>query len=571
MLNRLLHIACLLLSALLIWPFADCLAESPQQPAALQALLDQAKEKAMETPMVSDSIAKSVLQQSLALKNDSLVARSYYLLGVSNYFAGKHLLAQNYYNKALNNPYTKGQPSLRAALLNNLGIIYEYQGKLGDAAESYYQSMQVARELGDSLGTYQSCINLGFIYLHLVSPEAGGKYLREALRYFRRTRDDYHQALCLHNLAVMYSEMKDFDQMGQYFQEARLLYEKAGIQDKVFEVTVDQLFLQAQAGRLEQARQLLPGLLQMKDLGNNPYVSATVAMAQGVYLTLSGANYQEAERQFLEAESGFRALKAHTKLTTLYEHFIDLYGRMGDFARQREVLEEYHRLIKEKYNSETSQKMAGMLALAELEKEEQERVRNSARQDSKRQAPWGLLAMAVAAVAAIAFYKYSVRPPETIAGQHDQPLSQRPAFVDADVLRPTNSQQEAVVSAEEVESSSSNLFEKVTSRINGKKRYLDPHLKITDIAFELGTNEKYISQAISQGAKAKFVDYIAGLRVNEAKRLLAESGNSSLSIKEIAMKSGFGNQPQFQRKFKEITGMTPVAFREACDKAAKGA
>lgn len=59
-----------------------------------------------------------------------------------------------------------------------------------------------------------------------------------------------------------------------------------------------------------------------------------------------------------------------------------------------------------------------------------------------------------------------------------------------------------------------------------------------------------------------FPEYIASLRVAKAAELLE---NSSLSILEIAMRSGFSNLSSFNRAFKEVNHCTPSQFRKMAD------
>jgi len=54
--------------------------------------------------------------------------------------------------------------------------------------------------------------------------------------------------------------------------------------------------------------------------------------------------------------------------------------------------------------------------------------------------------------------------------------------------------------------------------------------------------------------------YLAALRVEKARRLLAET---DLAISEIGARVGYTSQSHFTKIFREATGLTPKAFREA--------
>lgn len=56
------------------------------------------------------------------------------------------------------------------------------------------------------------------------------------------------------------------------------------------------------------------------------------------------------------------------------------------------------------------------------------------------------------------------------------------------------------------------------------------------------------------------IDYLIGLRVEAAKRLLRQS---ALSMTDIALGTGFGDSNYFARQFRIVTGRTPTAFRRA--------
>ncbi|MFA6288087.1 MAG: helix-turn-helix domain-containing protein [Opitutaceae bacterium] len=54
------------------------------------------------------------------------------------------------------------------------------------------------------------------------------------------------------------------------------------------------------------------------------------------------------------------------------------------------------------------------------------------------------------------------------------------------------------------------------------------------------------------------IDYLIGLRIEAAKRLLRQS---ELLMTDIALETGFGDSNYFARQFRLVTGRTPTAFR----------
>ncbi len=63
-----------------------------------------------------------------------------------------------------------------------------------------------------------------------------------------------------------------------------------------------------------------------------------------------------------------------------------------------------------------------------------------------------------------------------------------------------------------------------------------------------------------QRTNKTFVNFLIDIRIGNACKLLAKKND--LSITEISYKSGFNNLANFNRKFKEIKGITPSEFRK---------
>ena len=90
--------------------------------------------------------------------------------------------------------------------------------------------------------------------------------------------------------------------------------------------------------------------------------------------------------------------------------------------------------------------------------------------------------------------------------------------------------------------------------------YIRPGLTIKELSEKLQTNRTYLSGYIKTKYEMSFRDWITGLRIEYAKRLLAQ--NPRLTVADISEKSGFLSPSHFIRMFKENAGCTPVKWKK---------
>lgn len=102
------------------------------------------------------------------------------------------------------------------------------------------------------------------------------------------------------------------------------------------------------------------------------------------------------------------------------------------------------------------------------------------------------------------------------------------------------------------------LFEKIRDLILNDKVYLNPMLKLSDIACMANTNRTYASEYFNHAGET-FYDYINRLRVEYAKTLLADTDKK---IDDIAADSGFNSRRSFHRAFVAYECKTPVEYRK---------
>lgn len=90
--------------------------------------------------------------------------------------------------------------------------------------------------------------------------------------------------------------------------------------------------------------------------------------------------------------------------------------------------------------------------------------------------------------------------------------------------------------------------------------YLNPGLTIKELADMLETNRTYLSGYIKTTCNMTFRDWISGLRIEYAKRLLTE--HPDLTIADVSERSGFQSPSHFTRLFRERTSCPPTKWRK---------
>ena len=83
-------------------------------------------------------------------------------------------------------------------------------------------------------------------------------------------------------------------------------------------------------------------------------------------------------------------------------------------------------------------------------------------------------------------------------------------------------------------------------------------LNLPDVARHAGLSPQHFCKVFKQSVGLTFTHYLAALRVEHAKSLLA---NNSRRIAEIAFDCGFGSVPTFNRLFKRLTGRSPITYK----------
>ena len=112
-----------------------------------------------------------------------------------------------------------------------------------------------------------------------------------------------------------------------------------------------------------------------------------------------------------------------------------------------------------------------------------------------------------------------------------------------------------------------NIAATLEKYVSEKKFYLDPNLKIEQLAKKIHVSYKNLSLVINELIGKNFTTLLNEYRVEEAKRIIAQNMDIE-SLGDVYTKVGFNTRSTFNRVFKSITGLTPSEFKESLHSAA---
>jgi two-component system, response regulator YesN len=92
-----------------------------------------------------------------------------------------------------------------------------------------------------------------------------------------------------------------------------------------------------------------------------------------------------------------------------------------------------------------------------------------------------------------------------------------------------------------------------------RSNFKDMELSLSLVADHLGLTPSYFSRLFKQETGSTYIDYVIGLRIEQAKRLLRTTTSRIFDIGEMV---GYPNSQYFCTLFRKVCGVSPVEYRE---------
>lgn len=512
-----------------------------------------------DSALKAEPLATELYRKALATGNDSLLARSQYLLGTINYLLSRFYISVDFFEKALATDFAKTNLQLAEACWNNQGNNYDRLNLFPEALEAYQQSLLLAEKRNDSTGIAQTWINIGLLASRVKHYEEAEMRTRQALQFFIRQKDTLNIALSYQNLGSIY-DLQNLPATSDSFVRASLdLYKAADNKYGIVELSQSLALSYSKKNEYARSDSLLYQSLNLARKMEMNWWAATAMMNLGENAANTG-RFAAAESWYQQALSTMKVSGSTEKNEEILQLMADLYARLGKYAEYQQARTQIIELADSSAKETSLARYDELKNLYDHEQNTREILEQKQRLDRRQQqlywiAGGGILLLLALIIISVLY----VRTRNLMQSLYRNNLA----------FARQQGDQHLQIKEENQPLRNRQLYEKLVRLIEQKKLYSRSNLEVLDLATAMGTNESTIQFVIREYSSHDFTGFLNELRVNEARRMMVEKANS-ISLQEIEQHCGFGNASTFYRYFREQTGLTPSAFLAMCKQEMPG-
>lgn len=516
---------------------------------SIEVLHKQVKEEAYTDPPSALQKAETALLLSKAnmLKREEL--QSYYCFGIIYYYKSFYNLSNDYYRKITQSK--DSDTKQLSAAWNNMGINFEMLGQVDSALYCYQESRKLDNSLGDEQSEHMVLINMGLLNHKLLRHEKAVEQTREALDYFLKTGDRENLALCYLNLGLFYSEAEKYDSSEVYYKLAETIYEKDQDNINLSQVNLNLgVMYTAQKNKVLARERMSKSKAILTRFPNSQMLSSWNSVYAGYHKEFGSID--SAIYYSLKALQGFDSLDMVTSKKDEYFYLASYYAEKGDMVKYRDMMGSYDSTSKWLEKEDLHKSLAEMEVRYKLDMNNLKVLNTEKLLDEKKTQVVVISIFSLALFAALLFtYRLYVRVKQANKNLYEK---------NVELAQQGNTRNIPTAENRPIPETNDLLmrFEKLLSE---SKLYKKPELNLKMAAQELGTNEKYLSQAINMG-EYNFNTLINRFRVNEARQIILDGEHNQTSVEEIGLMVGFTNRHTFSRAFTQVTGISPSEFRK---------
>jgi len=218
--------------------------------------------------------ARDKLQEAVdvfeQVSNPASIALSLNNIGFIYDSQGKVEEALSYYKRALAYDQQVGNPASIASSLNNIGEIYRRQGKLEKALSYHEQALALNEQVGNPADIALSLNNIGFIYDSQGKVEEALSYHEQALALREQVGNPADIATSLNNIGGIYSRQGKVEEALSYYEQALALREQVGNPADIARSLNNIGGIYSRQGKVEEALSYYEQALALREQVGNP-------------------------------------------------------------------------------------------------------------------------------------------------------------------------------------------------------------------------------------------------------------------------------------------------------------
>ncbi|MFC4632996.1 helix-turn-helix domain-containing protein [Dokdonia ponticola] len=466
-----------------------------------------------------------------------------------------------------------GITDMNILALNSQAIYYKNRSNREKALEIYHKALDKCELMPDSSGPKAMILaNMGNIYTDIGAFEKSIKamdsllVITDTVRRFTKIK-----AAALVGQSTNYLELKAYKKALQFAERAIDLGQSMK-DEEVIGATLNNLSdIYIKLGDYESALKATEKGFLLADMQMLTKKRAWLLLNNGI------ANYHlkntDVSLQSLkEALTLAQDKKIYEIAMYSYEYLAKVYEQKGNFKASYEAQKEYSRL------SDLIKRDEKKATIADLSQDlsNNEKTLDAAQEkiitvtENKNRLAWygGIFVFVIAGILLVYIKKKKQIEKEKKALQ-----KQYTSLKKAIENKPTSSAskpENTPLKKEEKPYKNSSLTDVdrekyktyILSLMKEEKPYLDPDLRLAELASKLGISTSHFSEVLHYCFKENFYNFINFYRVLEAQELMKKPLYKEAKIIAIAFDAGFKSKTTFNRVFKNFTGQTPSEYRE---------
>ena len=107
------------------------------------------------------------------------------------------------------------------------------------------------------------------------------------------------------------------------------------------------------------------------------------------------------------------------------------------------------------------------------------------------------------------------------------------------------------------------IAKQIVAKLMVEQRYRDPNYSAKRLAEDIGVDMRHISAVINMRFQQNYPEFVARMRIYQARYLLQERTFDNMTIEDISTHVGFSTRQSFYAAFYKLCGTTPREYRLA--------